>query len=141
MINFNNIKIKENSYQKLIQFLRQETRLNFEYYRRNFIERRIKARMIRVGCITLDEYYNYFISNTDEIKKFLDAFNINYTYFFRNYEIFERFQNLILECLNLKNIDIISDLKPDPSRAFKPKKKSQFNQNRGSFCRSQQAAG
>ncbi|MFX1385381.1 MAG: CheR family methyltransferase [Promethearchaeota archaeon] len=114
LINFDNIIIEESSYQRLIQLLSQETKLNFDFYRRNFIERRIKSRMIRVRCKTLDSYYDYILSNPDELEIFLASFNINYTYFFRNYDVFDRFQSLILECLNYQKSKILCDLNPNP---------------------------
>ncbi|MFX0071494.1 MAG: hypothetical protein ACFFAO_10430, partial [Candidatus Hermodarchaeota archaeon] len=50
MISFDLIKIHQRPYEQLIDLLSRETKLNFYYYRRNFVERRIKSRMIRVGC-------------------------------------------------------------------------------------------
>ena len=82
MIRIENIKIDEEFYNLLIQFLSNETGLNFEYYRREFVERRIKARMIRVNCSSLESYYYYLFENPFEIDKFLDGFNINYSIFF-----------------------------------------------------------
>ena len=127
VISFDNIKIKENSYQLLTQLLSKETHLNFEYYQRNFIERRIKARMIRVKCQRLDDYYNYLLSNPSEIQKFLDNFNINYTYFFRNFTIFERFQELILKSIHYKGNKILGDLTPKLSEKIKKRVKSRKN--------------
>lgn len=125
MISFDNIKIHERPYDKLINLLGQETKLNFFYYRRNFIERRIKSRMIRTNCYTLKSYYNYILANKDdEIKKFLDNFNINYSYFFRNWEVFDLFQTLFLRSLNVDEDSIITDLRPNPLKIRKKKAKS-----------------
>ena len=41
------------------------------------------------------DYINYLAANPEEINRFLDKFTINYTYFFRNYEIFEKFEEFI----------------------------------------------
>ena len=117
MLCFDNIKIKEDHYQQLISLLKRTTKLNFEYYRRNFIERRIKARMIRVNCGNLNSYYNYINMNeNEEIKKFTESFNINYSYFFRNWEVFDCFQNLFLRCLNRNKQLLLNNLKPDPTK-------------------------
>lgn len=123
MIRMDRIKIKEDSYQNLIRMLKSETNLNFEYYRRNFIERRIKARMIRVNTETIDSYCKYFLLNPSELNKFLDSFHINYSYLFRNWDIFERFQDFFLRCLNYRKERIIGGLKPDPSKALVSKKR------------------
>ncbi len=107
------IKVSKSSYQHLIDLLSDETELNFQYYREAFIIRRIKARMIRVGCSTLDSYYDYILSNKDdEVKFFLESFNINYSYFFRNWEVFDLFQSLLLKSLNYDERSILSNLKP-----------------------------
>ena len=126
MLCFDNIKIKEDHYQQLISLLKRTTKLNFEYYRRNFIERRIKARMIRVNCSNLNSYYDYINMNeNEEIKKFTESFNINYSYFFRNWEVFDCFQNLFLRCLNQNKQLLLNNLRPDPTKIkIRSKKRS-----------------
>lgn len=75
----------------LILKLRKATNINFECYKHEFLERRIKARMYRLNMISDADYLDYITRNPDEFKEFCDLFTINYTYFFRNYEIFEHF--------------------------------------------------
>ncbi len=129
IISIESIQIDDNSYYQLIHFLRNETKIHFEYYRRNFVERRIKARMIRVNCRTLNEYHNYILSNPGETEKFNDSFNINYSYFFRNFEVFEKFQEIFLEGFNFDKSKIFSDLSPNPERSYKRKEKNLGNNN------------
>jgi len=116
MIRIENIKIDEEFFNLLIQFLNNITGLNLEYYRREFVERRIKARMIRVNCSTLESYYYYLLENSFEIDKFLDGFNVNYSIFFRNWEVFQQFQTLLIKSLGYKKSEIICDLKPNLKR-------------------------
>jgi chemotaxis protein methyltransferase CheR len=123
MIKLESIIVEEESYKKLINLLGIETKINFDYYRRNFVERRIKSRMIRINCTTLEEYYYHILSNKDEITKFIESFNINYSYFFRNWDIFEKFQNLFLDSLNIKDNAIQTDLKPNPNNSYNEKLK------------------
>jgi len=108
------------------------TGLNLDYYRRKFIEKRITSRMIRVNCSTLESYYNYLLEKPSETSKFFDCFNINYSVFFRNWEVFKQFEKILLSSLYLTNGDIISDLTPNPERQYRvsTKKKSIKNQNR-----------
>ncbi len=42
------------------------------------------------------EYLNYILNYPEEVDLFVDKFTINYTYFFRNYEVFEKLKQLIL---------------------------------------------
>lgn len=81
--------------ESLIFQLRKAANINFECYKREFLIRRIKARMYRLNMISDDDYLDYISRNSDEFKEFCDLFTINYTYFFRNYEIFKHLSNNI----------------------------------------------
>lgn len=37
--------------------------------------------MIRVKCTTFDDYFNYISGRREEVKKFVDGFTVNYTFF------------------------------------------------------------
>ena len=113
------IVIDDEMYLKLLNLLREKTGLNFQYYRRPFIEKRIKSRMIRVDRWTLEEYYTYLLSKGEEIKKFVDGFTINYTFFFRDYDVFETFQDFFIDGLNINKGEIQSNIKPDPNKLAK----------------------
>ena len=119
MIYIENIHIDDNVYPALLRLLHNKTGLNFEYYRRNHIEKRLMARMIRVKCKTLQSYYDYLFSNEEEFRKFLDSFNINYTFFFRDWEVYDTFQNIFIEGLNCKRENIINKIKPKHSQLTK----------------------
>ena len=68
------IHIDNISYRKLIKLLRAKTGLNFEYYNKPFIEKRIKARMMRVKCDDPEDYLKQISSQGDEVKKFINSF-------------------------------------------------------------------
>lgn len=69
--------------------------MKFEHYQRNFLEKRINYRMKHLNLEYYQEYIEYIRSNPDEIDLFLDKFTINYTYFFRNLNIFESFEKFL----------------------------------------------
>lgn len=121
------IKINEEFYQKIIRFLNKEKQVNLEFYRRNFIEKRLKLRMIRLGFKQLESYYKHLVFNKDEIEKFMESFCINCTHFFRNWEVFDQFQNLFIQCLYQRKEFIKSDLKPDPLKIIRKKNESKEN--------------
>ncbi len=131
MIHIDDIRFDSDYYGPLIHFLMNTTGLNLDYYRKNFIEKRIKSRMIRVNCDTVESYYNYLLENTSETNKFFDCFNINYSVFFRNFEVFQQFEKILLSSLYLSIGDILSDLTPNPERQYQKisKKKSHNHQN------------
>ena len=123
------ILIDEKVYPILLRLLRTKTGLNFQYYRRKFIEGRIKSRMIRTKCTTLEEYYNYLFSDDNEFRKFLDSFNINYTYFFRDWEVYDIFERIFLKSLKYKNGDIISRIRPNPTQLARFRTKENYLKN------------
>ncbi len=123
------IHIDDNSYRRLIDLLRGKTGLNFEYYNPNFIEKRIKSRMIRVNCQTAEEYYKYLSSKKEEISKFVDGFTINYTFFYRDYDVFETFQDLFIHGLNVNRKEIRRDLRPNPSKVAQFRTKANAAKN------------
>ncbi|MFX0024035.1 MAG: CheR family methyltransferase [Candidatus Hermodarchaeota archaeon] len=118
MIRIDDIQIDEDYYNLLIHLLMSTTGLNLDYYQRNFIEKRIKSRMIRVNCNTLESYYNYLSQTPSETEKFLDCFNINYSIFFRNWEVFKQLEEIILYSLYLSKKEILSDFTPNPERQY-----------------------
>jgi chemotaxis methyl-accepting protein methylase len=124
-----NISVDNKSYLALLNLLKGKTGLNFEYYNRPFIEKRIKARMIRVKCTALDEYFKYVSANKDEVKKFIDGFTINYTFFFRDYDVFETLQDLFIHGLNVSRKEIKSNIRPDPSKLKKFRSKANAVKN------------
>ena len=114
MKHIESIHIDNISYRRLIKYLGVNTGLNFEYYNKAFIEKRIKSRMIRVNCDDPEDYLKHISSQKEEIKKFVDGFTINYTFFFRDYDVFETFQDIFLYGLSVSKKDIKSSIKPDP---------------------------
>ncbi|MHA1659366.1 MAG: CheR family methyltransferase [Promethearchaeota archaeon] len=136
MISVQDLKIEEDFYRDIIVFLEKERGLNLKIYRKNFIKRRIETRMLHLNCDTYESYYNYILTNPDdEIGKFKDFFNINYSYFFRNWEIFNQFQEFFLNCLEYNDKNLENNLMPELGRALKIKKicnykKHQENDNK-----------
>ncbi|MBN1803295.1 MAG: protein-glutamate O-methyltransferase CheR [Candidatus Lokiarchaeota archaeon] len=119
-----NIRISEQSFQTLIGLLKEKTGLNLDYYRRTFILRRLKARMIRKKFSDLKEYNSFLLSNQEELKKFKDGFTIKYTYFFRDWDVYATFQNILLKCLNVEDIKkYIEELRPACNNIDKLRKK------------------
>lgn len=85
--------------------------------------------MIRVNCDVPDDYLKQLSSQEEEVKKFVDGFTINYTYFFRDYDVFETFQDILLHGLNVSKKEVTSDIKPDPSKLAKFRTKANFKKN------------
>ena len=123
------INIDDKVYPVLLRLLKNKTGINFEYYRKNFIKKRIKSRMIRVPCTKVEEYYDYLFSHDEEIKKFSEGFTINYTHFFRDWEVYKTFQDLFLTCLDKKTEEFTRFIKPSPSKLKKFRSKENLKKN------------
>jgi len=68
--------------------------LKFDQYQRNFLEKRINFRIKNLN-LNYYQYIEYIRENPIEVDLFLDKFTINYTYFFRNLNVFENFEKFI----------------------------------------------
>jgi len=51
--------------------------------------------MNNLNIADYETYHNYITTNPNEVHYFLDKFTINYTYFFRNYEIYKRLEQIL----------------------------------------------
>ncbi|MFW9894399.1 MAG: CheR family methyltransferase [Candidatus Thorarchaeota archaeon] len=78
----------------LIDRLKEATGLKFRQYQRKFLEKRISFRTKYLN-LNINEYIEYIQKNPIEVDLFLDKFTINYTYFFRNLQVFENFEKFI----------------------------------------------
>lgn len=79
----------------LIKKLKALTDIKLGYYRRHFLEKRIMYRMNSLNLNTYQTYLKHISTHPEEIDLFLEKFTINYTYFFRNFEIFEKIKEFI----------------------------------------------
>ncbi len=64
-------------------------------YKRNYLIRRIRARIIRIHVSSFIEYYNLLKHSKDEYDKLIDSISINVTRFFRNRETFDELSKII----------------------------------------------
>jgi|SRR5271157_77290 len=80
---------------RLLNFLHEKTRIHYDVYRANFVEKRLHSRMLRLKITDYGSYLQYLNNYPQEIQKFVQAFTINVSNFFRNPEVFNRVQELI----------------------------------------------
>lgn len=81
-------KIKEEIFRK--------TKLDCQYYRDSYLQRRISSRMRHVGVNDNAQYLDYLGKHPDEFKQLMDALTINVTDFFRDPEVFELIERNVL---------------------------------------------
>ncbi len=73
-------KIKEQIFRK--------TKLDCQYYRDSYLQRRISSRMRNVGANDNAQYLDYLAKHPEEFKQLMDALTINVTNFFRDPDVF-----------------------------------------------------
>lgn len=68
--------------------------------------------MIRINCENLEKYNSYLLSNVNELKRFVESFHINYTYFFRDWDVYATIQKIVLQSLDSNDEDFLKYLRP-----------------------------
>lgn len=89
------LEMDSDIYDKIILKLETETHIKFKYYQNNYVIKRIKSRINSLNLSSDGAYYDYLKNHPDEIDLFLDNFTINYSYFFRNFNVFQEIKKLI----------------------------------------------
>lgn len=92
------------------QWVKRELNIDLDAYKEKQLRRRISTIMKSSGANDLREYAR-LIERDEEVRKaFLDYITINVTEFYRNKELFEEFEGIILERIvpNFRNIKIWS---------------------------------
>lgn len=89
------IKFSEADLKKL-EFLLKILGIKHNSLKKSHLLRRVRVRMMRTGCKSFDEYYDYIHIHKDERKEFCLAFSINVTRFFRNADTFEFIKQNVL---------------------------------------------
>ncbi len=86
--------INEAEFRRLCEFLYRRTGMVFTEAKRYFVERRVTDRIDATGAASFPSYFARLRSDVDgEVEKFINAFTVNETYFYR-----EEHQ---LQCLTL----------------------------------------
>lgn len=76
--------------------------IRLDAYKEKQLNRRIQTVMRQSGATTLEEYSTLIHGNEIVKKQFLDYITINVTEFFRNKDLFEKFEELLITNLSKK---------------------------------------
>ncbi|MCX8177515.1 MAG: protein-glutamate O-methyltransferase CheR [Candidatus Bathyarchaeota archaeon] len=87
----------EHGFQLIKSQILKATGLNCAYYRENYLRRRIKFRMRKLGIESFWGYWRYLRSNENEYALLIRDLTINYSSFFRDPDVFLYFQDRILK--------------------------------------------
>jgi len=83
---------------KILRFIAERRGVELSSYRRNFIDRHLRSRLVDTHAGNYLDYINHMKENPGELDLFLDALSINVTHFFRDKDVWDSFkQNIIPE--------------------------------------------
>ncbi|GAB2490443.1 protein-glutamate O-methyltransferase CheR [Alkalibacterium psychrotolerans] len=95
------------NYDYFYNWVQANLNIRLDAYKEKQLNRRIQTVMRQSGALTLEDY-SILIHQDETIKKqFLDYITINVTEFFRNKDLFEKFEELLITDLS-KKFDAIS---------------------------------
>lgn len=80
----------------LLNYLRLQSGIDFNQYKRPTIMRRLQRRMASTGTSTIDNYRRYLQQHPDESGRLIASFLINVTEFFRDPAFFEYLREQVL---------------------------------------------
>lgn len=78
---------------------RKNLNINLDAYKEKQLQRRIGTVMKKAGATTLEEYSTMISNDVNHRKAFLDYITINVTEFFRNKDIFDEFEGILMHNL------------------------------------------
>ncbi|MCM1988122.1 CheR family methyltransferase [Oceanirhabdus seepicola] len=79
------------------KWVKDELKIDLTAYKETQLHRRLLSLMSRIGVKTVDEYIKLLKTDKDQRQKFLDFVTINVTEFFRNPDIFDEFNNILIK--------------------------------------------
>jgi len=83
-------------YHSIFKLIKDNTTYDFNFYKRQTLERRLSKRMAEVGISELREYTYFLQNNPDEVERLANEFLINVTCFFRDPLAFEVIRDKVI---------------------------------------------
>lgn len=84
------------SLKTLLDYVRTQSGIDFNQYKRPTIVRRLQRRMAATGAATIEDYLHYLQHHADESGRLVASFLINVTEFFRDPEFFAYLRDRVL---------------------------------------------
>ncbi len=92
-------KVYRGNLDKLITQINGSRGIDLGQYRRQYLERRIAARLRALNLHTYRQYGTYLDEHAEEYAKLLDTLTINVTEFYRDAAVFDLFRNQIVPAM------------------------------------------
>jgi len=91
-----NVEYDEQALSKILQYIDDETGLDFREYKHSTLARRVARRVSVCKCGTLEDYFSYLKSEKDEISILYREFLIGVTKFFRDSQVWEILEDEVI---------------------------------------------
>jgi len=90
------VKFPDEDILKILRFIAERKGVELSSYRRNFIDRHLRSRLVDTHAENYLDYISYMKENPGELDLFLDDLSINVTHFFRDKDVFDSFRQRII---------------------------------------------
>lgn len=100
------------SLEALLDYVRTQSGIDFNQYKRPTIMRRLQRRMAATGAVTIDDYIHYLQQHADEPARLVASFLINVTEFFRDSAFFAHLSEHVLP-------DVIARAREEPGHELR----------------------
>jgi chemotaxis protein methyltransferase CheR len=97
------IKNEEQQLEVLKELVFKHYGLDCQFYKPNYLKRRLAVRMRSLGLSSYREYNAFLRANVSEFEILLDRLTINVSHFFRDPDAFQAIKRLVLPALEKKN--------------------------------------
>ena len=84
------------NFNKIKELIFRKAKLDCQYYRDSYLQRRISSRMRHADANDYGQYLDYLGKHPEEFKHLMDALTINVTNFFRDPEVFRLIERNVL---------------------------------------------
>lgn len=91
------LKFPDEDIIRILRFINERRGVDLSSYRRNFVDRHLRSRLVDTKSENSTDYINHLKNNPGELDLFLDALSINVTHFFRDKEVFDAFKRIVIQ--------------------------------------------
>lgn len=91
------LKFPDEDIIRILRFINERRGVDLSSYRRNFVDRHLRSRLVDTKSANSTDYINHLKNNPGELDLFLDALSINVTHFFRDKEVFDAFKRIVIQ--------------------------------------------
>jgi chemotaxis protein methyltransferase CheR len=93
----------DRQFERILQWLKQRAGLDCQFYKTNYLKRRLAIRLRATGSINYTEYYEVLRREPEEYKLLLDRLTIHVSHFFRDAAVYRFIERSVLPVLKKRD--------------------------------------